>query len=1738
MSSKFIVQHRRGTAQQWTESGVIPYDGEIVIEECSDGSFKTKIGDGVNTFPDLPYQNLDKEIYELKQYVDGKVVDGLLYEDNKLYLTLGGEIVSDPVEITGGGGGGSATTIRVTNLNDSSTFAVAAGNSALLKFNFKSLEDDIPTGDGVCTVTVNGTVKSKLNIKQGDNQIDVADYLAIGSNTVKITCADVLGMSRSLTYTITVIELNITSTFDDSILYKSDILFKYIPYGLVEKTIHFIVDGEEIANVTTSASGKQNGQTIPFMSHGVHRLEVYMTAEMNGMSMESNHLAYDIMCVEDDNETPLIASVYTVTTLTQGELVSIPYSVYDPASPTCAIELIILDNGTIYSTQSVTVDRTKQIWNTRQYPIGTISFVIKYGEYSVTHIVEVVENEIPVEPVANDLELYLSSSGRSNNEENPDIWTYNDITTIFTNMNWSSNGWIVDDSGDTCLRLNGDATAEINFKPFSSDLREYGKTIELEFAVRDVNNRDAIVINCMSGNIGIQATADRAFLESEQSLIDCRYKDEEKIRIAFVIESKSEYRLMSIYLNGILSGSLQYPSNDNFQQANPVNITIGSPYCGIDIYTIRSYSTALTSIEETNNYIADITDMGEKMELYDANNIYDEYENLSYEAIKTKIPVMTITGEMPTYKGDKKKVDVKFESPFNPELDFEESGCSIDVQGTSSQFYKRKNWKIKFANYHQHMIGEMPAKVFTMKADYAEATGTHNTQNANLIDTLYTEPIPPEEVDDKVRTTVVGFPCVIFEKATEDSEPVFAGKYNFNTDKGAENTFGFTSDYDVESWEFLNNTSDACNFKGEIPTDWSNDFEARYPEDYTDISRFKIMHDWVVSTRQDTATGDELAEQYIDIDGNTYTNDTAEYRLAKFKTEFEEHFDMHYMLIYYVYSFFALMVDQRAKNMFLTYWGTTGKFYGYYYDNDTSFGINNEGLLVFDYYHEDTDILDGANVYNGQDSTLWVNFREAFPEQIKTTYQDLRNTNKLTYDVLVDYFITNGSDKWSASIYNEDAEYKYISMLKSDNDASNLYQIRGSGEEHFRYFIENRLNYCDSKWYGPNYAKKLISLRIYTPQGEQVITPNANITITPYSNMYAGVKYRANGILQQQRAEANVPVTFIAPAETFNDTETAIYGASEISSLGDLAPLYCGSVNVSDATKLIELKIGDGTEGYINTNLKDLSIGTNKLLKKIDIQNCPNLTNSLGLSNCPNIEEIYAKGSGITGIELSKSGYLRIIQLPATIANLTLTNQLYIEQLTLEGYDAIKTIHIENCPTIDSRSIIESSPNLERLRITNVNWTCPDTEFLKSLYTIGGIDKNGINTDVAYITGTCHISTLTGSEMLDIKNHFPYLNITYDNLTANIVYMSEDGSTELYRDTIVNGGDAIDPIAEDIVDTPTKEADAQYYYTYGGWSLKSGETPNENALKNVTTDRIVYIAFNRTIRSYTIRFYNGTTLLQTLSVNYGSDAIYSGGAFQKIGVNNPELYEFIGWDPDPKAITGDMDCYAQYTFLGYINDDWATIAANVENGTYSTVYSTGKLKELTLTYSDGTTETLDVEIVGFDHDDLADGTGKAAISWIVKEVPTSTHSMNSSVTNVGGWDSSAMRSYVGNTIYNALPDEVKSMIKPVIKKTTAGGMSTDIIESVDNLWIPSIVELNSSYASDDAAYASEGEPYDVYTDTASLQKCKSDSAVTSNYWTRSAVTTYKYGFWCVYNTGEVSSSGADSSMGVAFGFCI
>lgn len=1851
------------------------------------------------------------------------MANDLVVIDNKLYLAQDGTPIDGTAVALPSGGGGTSVTITLKNLLDSNTLTVAVGGEANLEFSFVSSEDD---GNGTAYIYVGGILKGTATIVTGDNVLDVSEYIGEGTNEVKLTCMDIYSNSKSLSYTVNAINLKITSTFDDSQIYSGDISVRYIPYGAVEKTIHFVIDGVDTTAIV-SETGKQQTQVIPAMYHGTHLLKIYATATINGAEIKSNELLFDVLCVEDGATTPMIASAYSVVSVTQGELINIPFMVYDPSNMETEITLTVTQDNEVYSSATRTVDRTRQTWSTRDYPVGQVTFTITYGNIKKSHAINVVKNDIDVSIKETDLEFQLKAAGKSNSDNDRDVWTSGDITTTFEYINWESTGWVNDENGDTALRLSGDAKATINFMPFKTDARQTGRTIEIEFAIRDVNNRDAVAISCLSGGIGFTVTADTAKLMSEQTTISCNYTDEEKVRVTFVIEPKSEYRMISVYLNGVLSGVKQYPENDNMQQNPTVNVTVGSPYCSVDLYAIRSYNVALTAMEARDNYIADITDISEKLATYEDNNIYDDFGGLSFSSLKDKIPVLVITGALPTFKGDKRKVTVTYTDPLNPILNFEDS-AQIDVQGTSSAGYVRKNWKVKTSNPHILDLNQVETKVLCWKVDYAEATGTHNTGNANYAHTFYGDvKTPPQEDDDRVRTTIYGRPCVIFHKVDSGSEPVFYGKSNGNIDKGGEEVFGFTSDYpDAQCVEFCNNDKAACKFHGTITNDWADDtFEFRYPDGYEDISDFKIMHDWVVSTWQDGATGGALTEVYTGVNGETYTNDTHEYRLAKFKKEFNDHFDFEFMLIYYLYTFVILMVDQRAKNMFLTTWDKK-HWQAWLYDNDTCLGINNVGELVFDYYHEDHDTDGTKYVYNGAESALWVNFREAFADEIQELYSEWRQhqgsadslvsyasvDSLLSYDNVIEYFINRQSDKWSISVYNEDADFKYISMLRSDNDAGNLDQVRGTGEEHLKYFIKNRLMYCDSKWNSGYYPKDIITLRLYTPDGDLAVTPNHDITVVPYSNIYAGAKYNANGILQQQRAERNVPITFKPSADSeFGDTDTYIYGASEMSSIGDLSPMYCGYVDVSKATKLTELIIGSSIDGYINTNLKTVSVGTNKLLKKINICNCPSLTDSLQLSNCPNIQEIYATGSGITGVELPSSGYLKKAYLPGTLTNLTVTNQQYIEEFELDGYDNLTTLRIEDTVGIPVEDIMLNAPNLNRIRLIDVQWEAEsETALVRTIEKFKaclGLDANGNNTDNAIVTGRVHVAEKVSDEVFgDIYDNFPDLVVddgseeiyivNYKDRDGKILYSTRvadgvsaidpieegyiekpeaiitdtyryefigwstlptninrhyvviaqyhtkfaikfyNGNEHIYSQWSVQGDAAEDPVANGLIDAPTKTGTSDKSYKFSGWDnlptnvqqsvsvhalfdtywaarfwndktlyltewVKDGSVVVEpkNYFENYTNPtrestaqydyhfsswdgdfdtamteaREFYAVYTSTIRRYNVYFYNEDTLLQTKeNIQYGSSTSYTGSAPVKTGVEDPDEYVFKGWLPVPENITGETNCYAFFKFTGYlfgklgkvdgedygygtvdnpnwttINAYWDTISNDVnayKNGTISeddfmAKYPIGGRMIVPINLSDGSVYA-DVEIIGHNHDNLADGSGKSPLTFFCTDLPQILHRMNAESTNDGGYEASEMRGYLNGELFVALPSELQAIIKYVYKISDGGSTNKTLITTIDKCWLASCDEVG--LASGSNTLSGQGELYSAIfsSDKSSRKKYIIDDTAAGGWWLRSSYYSPNSNsmFWRVTNSGGSYSDIAFNSFYVAFGFCI
>ena len=815
-------------------------------------------------------------------------------------------------------------------------------------------------------------------------------------------------LSEELIYNVNVINLEITSTFEQYAVYTDTIPFMYKPIGAIEKTIHFIIDDVEQTPIVTSDTNRDKTYNITGLNHGIHTLSVYMTASLNGNTLTSNRLNYEILVNKGSGDNLILCS-FNKSTAMQGDLLVFDYVVCNPTTLTTEVELIVTGPNGIYSTAYQNVDRTRQTWSIRDYPVGNTTFTIKCGDVSRSFIVAVEELDFKIESVTNDLQLHLTAEGRKNTEspENREKWNYGSVNATLSNFNWNSNGWVQDDDNTSTLCVDGDASVYIPITVFDNTIQSYGKAIELEFSTSNIRNYDTTLISCLSGGQGFKLTANKASLYSTVynalNPIETKYKEDEKVRVTFVIEPKGfPYRLVYIYVNGVMSGLYPYTDTDNFAQLNPTGITIGSSEATIYLYNIRVYSIYLDHIDVLNNYIAETPDITEKRELYINNNLVNDSGELVYEKVVNNIPCLTITGKLPIAKGAKTNVNLKFENKEFPTLNFETFNfeTTLDIQGTSSVDYPRKNYKFKLIMSYKLMFNSIPEKVFCLKADYMESSHSHNTGIAKLVNTLYPE-TPASRLNSKVQAAITGYPIVVWHKEDENSAAICLGVYNFNNDKDDTSTFGYTSEFPAcESWEFKSNTTDYCLFKNSNFADTAkvaDSFEARYPDKYKNYTALSRVVSWVHSTQ-----------------GN----------LQKFKSEFNNYFDLNSTLLYYILTELFAMVDSRAKNLFLTTWDGL-IWYPTFYDMDTAFGLNNVGQNIFDYFVEYHDRMDAQNVFNGESSVLWNNFEEAFADEIKAYYKDLRDNEKLTYDSILSVLYEEQINKISQINYNFDAMAKY-----------------------------------------------------------------------------------------------------------------------------------------------------------------------------------------------------------------------------------------------------------------------------------------------------------------------------------------------------------------------------------------------------------------------------------------------------------------------------------------------------------------------------------------------------------------------------------------------------------------------------------------------------------------------------------------------------------------------------------------
>ena len=734
-----------------------------------------------------------------------------------------------------------------------------------------------------------------------------------------------------------------------------------------------------------------------------------------------------------------------------------------------------------------------------------------------------------------------------------------------------------------------------------------------------------------------------------------------------------------------------------------------------------------------------------------------------------------------------------------------------------------------------------------------------------------------------------------------------------------------------ESWEFQNNTSARMLFKSddfdEIYTDpetgdtypaWKNDFEARFPEDtYEDITQLKAFISWVVSTDRDQATGAALPET-VTYGETEYTNDTADYRLAKFKAEFADYAETDSFIFYYIFTELFLMVDSRAKNFFLGFHGSECEIEGMRrkavaepYDMDTAIGTNNEGSLVFSYDLEDTDHLEGgANIFNGQDSVLWCNLRDTHRSEISQMYKTLRSNGVLAYGNVEAQFEAHQS-KWPEALLNEDSWIKYITPLTAPDvgkepTAVYLPMMQGPKKEQRKWWLYNRFQYEDSKYNAGDALNEVIQLRGYAKD---------DITVTPYAAIYPTVKY--GSYLVQKRGSAGTPTTLECPVTTLNDTEIYIYSAKQIASIGDVSGLKVGFADFSMATHLQEIKVGDASSEYQNGNLNDLELGSNALLRKLDARNCTALgtgkQKSVDMSGCVIIEEAYFDGTKIQGLTLPVGGVLKKLHLPDTMTNITIRNQRLISEFVCAGYSNVTTLRLENnSSAIDERAILHAIPSGARVRLVGFYWECTDAADIEAtldlLDTMRGLDENGNNVEKAQVSGTIHTATLTGEQVASYNARYPFIAIVADSVLSYRTYADWD-------ETVIKVVECHDGVPQEAAPTGLTRAnssDGHYSYTFAGWALEpDAQAADPSALDNVIADRTVYAAYTWNVRTYTVAWNNsnGTRLETDENVPWGTTPTYNGSTPQNPSGSAP----FTKWTPDIAKVTGNATYTASYT---------------------------------------------------------------------------------------------------------------------------------------------------------------------------------------------------------------------------------
>ena len=1520
----------------------------------------------------VKYKDDHVDSYNMGLIFNGGFVD----ENNYLYLKNGETTLSNDVftpillPATGGGGGGGGPTISLSNV----TRTTSARNGKPCPFSLTVTASD--DSDITINWSVNGAaVLTQQGYSGSVYNFDAKDYLTPSTTGQSVVAAISSSGGGSITrsWTVETIAFGVEwgASINPIMLYttnnKVTVPIIVSQESGVSSIITVNIGSTDITRTVTGARTISVELDSSLFTTGINVITASMVSATDNTDTADD--IYFTAIWGYGASTPVVAFANATQTCAQYDVVNIDYFVYDPnnETATCTIQV---GSG---EPQQLSVTRTIRTYQYAATTIGAITITLACGNATATMTLTVTQSEYNITYVTEGLNYCVDPVGHSNSDS--DKASFGSFT-FSNNFDWVNGGFQQDENGATAFVVKKGDTVTLPHSLFV-DSDTAGKTIDISFKITNSEKYDAVAIKDLNSSNIAQASKG-IILRANNGEIrlnniagqEFRYCEESRIDLSILIEATGTQRIMTVWLDGIPSKVNEYSAN--MLVHDDYATIIGSDYCDVWIYNIRTYNMALSKQDMIQNYISNGNTTNEKISRYTQNTILNQNDKITKAALHTAVPNLTIIEiQMPKMTTNKKDnvpstviiTDGANELVLPPATGPDtKDGTVVKVQGTSSAAYGRSayNLDIDFKNTdkkYKISSNSIAVNYLNVKVNVASS---ENANNINAVDwyNTYQPYLLPYRNTTGIRDTVEGKPCAVFVTNNSNESKWFSSQYvapnetilyamgdlcnsKKNTKVFAEggpadeNDTTYTkacievSGNDTQPQRFRSMTGVTYNAEdgewqttetvvedGETKTKKIKHFEWRMEPSNTDkpdvIDAWEDTVNWVISTIGDSAT---------------------------FKSEVEDYFSIDSLLYHFLFIEYFAAYDNVSKNTFYSFdydpnadssiWGGYRWNINKAYDMDTILAADNDGKPLGDYGVDYGDLENGRSLFNAVDNPIWVNIKAAFQTELANMYTSLRSAGAWNSSNIITKWDTYQHKRPQAAMV-VDAYNKYIQPYKTngvdlgDNEGSRGYddsylpRLQGSKTYWRRQFLTYQTSYMDGKYLVGTGAKgSAINFRTNCESNTY------NFTVKAYAKTYITAIVDDNKV-NSLKVNAGGTVTFQNVSVGAN---TTLYFAPErlIQYVIPLNQTLNSTFGAAGAAKLMEANLGGESTNIVWPSGTGVNIPS-VLLKELSIRNMTNFTNALDLSPNVELEELDTRGTQAGIITLPVSAPLTSIQLNAC-TGISAKNLNDVSTFTMASGENLVSVQIENCNSTISNALatyLVAAVNAEqtvtrRLRAINVNWSFNNYNILYKLATEWkGYNNLGEEQNNSVLTGTVTVPNIT-QRVLDICNNiWPNLTINYTTKITEykVTFLNANGDPILdkngneYAQYIEQGSQAYDPITAGEINTPTMEQSAQYTYLFSSWNNLTGVV---NAPKTVTA------VYTETTRTYTIRWFDGINtepLTSALNVAYGSAATYNGTYPPTITDYEASqmYYVFLGWDKSTSYVTGNTDVYATWSY--------------------------------------------------------------------------------------------------------------------------------------------------------------------------------------------------------------------------------